>query len=107
MSDKIKHISDQSFQKDVLENSKPVIIDFWAEWCAPCRSIAPEFERLASEHTSIDFVKMNIDEQQEKPYELGIRGIPTFVLYKKGKEIDRAVGADPSAIATLVETATK
>jgi thioredoxin 1 len=93
MSDKIVHVTDASYQKDVLESTLPVVVDFWAPWCGPCRMVAPIIEQLADEYAGkIAFTKMNTDENADMPGKLGIRGIPTLILYVNGEEAERHVG---------------
>lgn len=85
MSQHIKAVTDASFEQDVLNSSKPVIVDFWAEWCGPCRALTPIFEEVAgSHHESIDFVKINIDENPKTPSEYGVMSIPTLIIFKNG-----------------------
>lgn len=86
MSDHIKQITDSSFEQDVVSSNKPVLVDFWAEWCGPCRALTPILEEVAtSHHEQIDFVKMNIDENPETPAKYGVMSIPTLILYKNGQ----------------------
>jgi len=93
MSDKIKYVTDATYQQDVLEAPAPVLVDFWAPWCGPCRMLAPVFEELADEYDGkLTFVKMNTDENPEIPSKLGIRGIPTLIFYLDGEEAERMVG---------------
>ncbi|MBL0691777.1 MAG: thioredoxin [SAR324 cluster bacterium] len=106
MSELIKHIGDQDFEEIVLKNDKPVLVDFWAEWCGPCRAIAPLLNTLAEENSEVIFTKINIDQHNKKAATAGVRGIPTLILYKEGKEVDRVVGADMNAIQSLVKSAT-
>ncbi|EGQ60508.1 thioredoxin [Acidithiobacillus sp. GGI-221] len=93
MSDAILYVSDDSFETDVLKSSKPVLVDFWAEWCGPCKMIAPILEEIADEYADrLRVAKFNIDEKsQYSPY--GIRGIPTLLLFKAGKLEATKVGA--------------
>jgi len=92
----LRHITDSSFESDVIKSSKPSIVDFWAEWCGPCRTIGPVFEELAKEYSGkINFFKMNVDENSSTPAKFGIRGIPTLLLFKDGKMFDQIVGAVP------------
>jgi thioredoxin 1 len=94
MSDAIKHITDSSFEADVLQAGKPVLLDFWAEWCGPCKMITPILEEVAKEYgDKIQIAKMNVDENQEIPTKFGIRGIPTLILFKNGEIAAQKVGA--------------
>lgn len=93
-SDLIKHVSDSSFQADVLDSSTPVLVDFWAEWCGPCRQIAPVLDELATAYQGkVQIAKVNVDENREIPAQFGIRGIPTLLLFKDGKLAATKVGA--------------
>ena len=94
MSEKITHTSDSAFSKDVLESETPVLLDFWAEWCGPCKSIAPMLDQLADEYDGkVKIMKINIDENQNTPRQFGIRGIPTLMVFKGGKVAGTKVGA--------------
>ncbi len=89
----ILHVTDQNFQKEVLESAKPVLVDFWAPWCAPCRALAPIIEEIAQELSDkIKVVKLNVDESPEAPIMYGIRGIPTVILFVDGKPVEQFVG---------------
>ena len=89
-----KEVTDTAFQTDVLDSDKPVLVDFWAEWCGPCRMIAPTVEAVAEEFSGKAGVfKMNVDENMNIPQQFGIRGIPTLILFKGGQEQERIVGA--------------
>ena len=88
--------SDNKFEKDVIGSSTPVIVDFWAEWCGPCKQIGPILEEIADEKKDlINVYKLNIDENPETPQKYGIRGIPTLMFFKDGKLIDTKVGSLP------------
>ncbi|HBB53195.1 MAG TPA: thioredoxin [Legionellales bacterium] len=86
MSTHVKQISDASFEQDVLNSDKPVILDFWAEWCGPCRALGPIFAEVAeTHHQKVVFAKMNIDENQRTPAKYGVMSIPTLILFKNGE----------------------
>ena len=93
-SELIKHISDSSFEADVLKSSQPVLVDYWAEWCGPCKMIAPILDDVASAYQGkLTIAKMNVDENREIPAKFGIRGIPTLMLFKDGELAATKVGA--------------
>ena len=92
------HINDKSFASEVLNSDLPVLVDFWATWCGPCRSISPIVEELAKEFLGkIKVTKLNVDESPAIPSQYGVRGIPTLILFKGGKILDQIVGAVPKA----------
>lgn len=94
MSENIKYISDASFEQDVLKSDKPVLVDFWAEWCGPCKMIAPILEEIAKEYEGkLQIAKMDVDANQAVPAKFGIRGIPTLILFKNGVPAAQKVGA--------------
>jgi thioredoxin 1 len=100
-----REVNDSAFQADVLGSDKPVLVDFWAEWCGPCRMIAPTVEAIAEEYNGKAGVyKMNVDENPQVPNQFGIRGIPTLILFKNGQEQERIVGAvSREAIAKVID----
>ena len=94
MSDLIKHTTDASFEQDVLNSSTPVLIDYWAEWCGPCRMVAPILDEIAGEYQGrLQIMKVNVDENRNVPAKYGIRGIPTLMLFKGGEVAATKVGA--------------
>jgi thioredoxin 1 len=91
----IKHVTDGDFQAEVLENENPVLVDFWAPWCGPCRVVAPVLEEIADERDNLRIVKVNIDENQQTAMNYQILAIPTMVLFRNGQEAKRIQGAMP------------
>lgn len=86
MSDHIKTVTDASFEQDVINANKPVLVDFWAEWCGPCRALTPILEEVAATHSKdVTFVKINIDENPNAPSKFGVMSIPTLILFKNGE----------------------
>jgi len=91
-----KPVTDSSFESDVLNSNTPVLVDFWAEWCGPCRALGPKLEEVAQElGQKVKIVKMNVDENPGTPGKYGIRGIPAMLLFKNGKEVGQLVGNHP------------
>ena len=97
-SERIKHVTDDSFQSDVLQSDKPVLVDYWAEWSGPCKMIAPILDELAADYEGrVQIAKMNVDQNRDVPAQFGIRGIPTLMLFKGGELVATKVGAMPKA----------
>jgi thioredoxin 1 len=101
MSEHIVHISDESFEEEVLQSKRPVLIDYWAEWCGPCKTIAPVLDEIATEYSDrLKVVKLNIDDNPQTPPKYGIRGIPTLMVFKNGKVEATKVGSVSKAQLT-------
>jgi thioredoxin 1 len=100
-------VNDKNFASEVLNSTLPVLVDFWATWCGPCRSISPIVEELAKEFTGkVKVTKLNVDESPATPSQYGVRGIPTLILFKGGKILDQIVGAVPKArLKSMIEKA--
>jgi thioredoxin 1 len=93
-SDLIKHVTDASFEADVLQSAQPILVDYWAEWCGPCKMIAPILDDISASYDGkLKIAKMNVDENREIPAKFGIRGIPTLMLFKDGQLAATKVGA--------------
>ena len=100
-SDLIKHITDDTFESDVLKAGKPVLVDYWAEWCGPCKMIAPILDEVSVAYKDkLQIAKMNVDENRDVPAKFGIRGIPTLMLFKDGQLAATKVGAMSKAQLT-------
>ena len=106
MSDSIVFLTDESFQNEVIESSEPVLVDYWAEWCGPCKMIAPILTEIATEYQGkIKVAKLNIDENPQTPPKYGIRGIPTLMLFKDGNVEATKVGAlSKSQLTAFIDT---
>lgn len=106
MSEHIQHITDDTFEEDVLKSDEPVLVDYWAEWCGPCKAIAPIVDEIAQEYAGkLKVAKLNIDENPSTPPKYGIRGIPTLMLFKGGNVEATKVGAvSKSQLAAFIES---
>ena len=99
MSENIKHVTDATFDSDVLKAGTPVLVDYWAEWCGPCKMIAPILEDVAKDYAGrLTVAKIDIDSNPDAPAKYGIRGIPTLILFKDGKPVSTKVGAAPKSV---------
>ena len=105
MSEKVTIITDNTFETEVLGASKPVLVDFWAEWCAPCRMLAPTIDAIAEQFgAEASVVKINVDDNTATAQRFGIKGIPTLILFSQGKEVERVVGAtSKDSISRMIE----
>jgi thioredoxin 1 len=93
----INEVTDNNFQAEVIESDQPVLVDFWAPWCGPCRAVGPVLEEIAGERSDVKIVKLNIDDNQQAAAQFGVISIPTMILFKNGGEAHRVVGAYPKA----------
>ena len=105
MSEHVRDTSDGNFENDVLKSDRPVLVDFWAVWCQPCRALAPTIEAVAEKYASnAHVVKLNVDDNPSVSQRYGIKGIPTLILFKNGKEEERVVGAtSEQAISRMLD----
>jgi thioredoxin 1 len=91
----VKEVTDETFEQEVLRSDKPVVVDFWAPWCGPCRAVAPIFEQLSQEQDRVVFAKINLDESPEYASRFGVLSIPTAILFENGEPKEAVVGARP------------
>lgn len=105
MSNYTTAVTDSTFESEVLKANVPVIVDFWAEWCAPCRALSPTVDEVANEYQGkVKFVKINIDENPGVPSQFGVRSIPTLIVFKNGQQVDQSLGNVPkSQVVSLVK----
>lgn len=104
-SELISHVTDATFESEVLQSDKPVLVDYWAEWCGPCKMIAPILDELAQGYSDrLQFSKMNVDQNRDVPAKYGIRGIPTLMIFKSGQLVATKVGAmSKSQLTTFID----
>jgi thioredoxin 1 len=105
MNERVREVTDDSFEHEVLQADKPVLVDFWAAWCGPCRMLAPVIDAVADEYSdTASVVKLNVDDNPSTTASYGIKGIPTLILFSDGKEVERIVGAaGKDSIVRLIE----
>jgi thioredoxin 1 len=97
-SEHLHHVTDGDFEQQILKSELPALVDFWASWCGPCRTVGPVVEELAGEYAGkVKIVKLNVDENNQTPKKYGVRGIPTLMLFKNGQVVDQVVGAVPKS----------
>ena len=93
----VKDMNKENFQEEVVQSDKPVLVDFWASWCGPCRMVSPIVDKIAQERPDVKVVKVNVDQEQELALQFGVMSIPTLVVMKGGKVVNKMVGARPKA----------
>lgn len=93
----VKTITKENFNQEVLSSDKPVLVDFWAEWCMPCRMLSPVVDEVANENSAVSVGKINVDEQPELAAQFGVMSIPTLIVFKNGEAVQRSVGVIPKA----------
>ena len=105
MNERVKEVADNSFEHEVLKSEKPVLVDFWAAWCVPCRMLSPTVEAIAEQYSgSAAVVKLNVDDNPSTAEAYGIKGIPTLILLSGGKEVERAIGSTrKESISRMIE----
>ncbi len=97
-SGKLLHVTDANFEEEILKSSTPALVDFWAAWCGPCRTVGPIVEELAGEYNDkVKIAKLNVDDNKQTPSKYGVRGIPTLMLFRDGQVVDQIVGAVPKS----------
>ena len=106
-NENLLHVNDADFESQILQSDVPALVDFWAAWCGPCRTVGPVVEELASEYAGkVKVAKLNVDDNKQTPAKYGVRGIPTLMLFKGGQVVDQIVGAVPkSRIKELLDKA--
>ena len=97
MAGTITDVTDANFQAEVIESETPVLVDFWAPWCGPCRVVAPVLEDIANERDDLRIVKLNVDDNQQTAIKYGVRSIPTLIMFKNGEPVNMKVGAGPKS----------
>ena len=105
MSERVREVTDNSFEHDVLESERPVLVDFWAQWCGPCRMLAPTVEAIAEQYSeSLTVLKLNVDDNHATAGAYQVRSIPTLILFSDGKEVERMIGATAKeSISQMIE----
>src|SRR5207253_11233905 len=105
MSERVREVSESYFEQEVLQSEKPVLVDFWAEWCGPCRMLAPTLEAIAEQYSeSTTLIKLNVDDNPSIAEAFGIKGIPTLILFSDGKEVEHVIGAtSKDSLSRMIE----